>query len=88
MTDWHGFQLGTNLVLLWRQGGFTNMFEITAHDPQSGNISFENPAQPGFPKGGWQGVSLPDSASQRSLSYHHILHTHTAHPHGLIIAAV
>ena len=44
-------------IIAWMNGGgwFTNMFEITAHDHESGNISFENPEQPGFPKGGWQG---------------------------------
>ena len=44
------------VVHAWMNGGgWFTMFEITSHDPKSGNISFENPLQPGFPKGGWQG---------------------------------
>jgi hypothetical protein len=59
------------IVHAWQNGGgwFTNMFEVTSHDPVSGNISFENQEQPGFPKGGWQGarnwqggVNGPDGA--------------------------
>ena len=31
------------------------MFEVTGVDLNAGNLSFEDPALPGFPKGGWQG---------------------------------
>ena len=34
---------------------FTNMFEITSANVKAGNLSFDDPAMPGFPKGGWQG---------------------------------
>ena len=44
------------IVHAWMDSSwFTNMFEVTSVDLAADNLSFEDPAMPGFPKGGWQG---------------------------------
>ena len=46
----------TPIVHAWMDSSwFTNMFAVTSFDAASGNLSFDDPAMPGFPKGGWQG---------------------------------
>ena len=44
------------IVHAWMDSSwFTNMWQVTAVDARAGNLSFEDPSMPGFPKGGWQG---------------------------------